>query len=568
MLGIPATDQPLSNAQFHKMLNPQDVPARLSALHELIEKHQKRQQDPDAVPEPSFSAKYRIRNATGGFVDVEESANLHFDGASGQRTLRGVLRIRHQEQLKPPGEAELSAPNVAMTQEGVHHFGRVGLQHKIEEWIETNAVRQNVFGYILVVGIDRLSLFNEAFGARYADEVIACTGERLAHIIGGSGFVSRIDGDVFGIFCHEAPSNEMAAMAKYVLRNFNEMPLATSVGPIAVGVSVGGVGVDRKSGREAATTLTKAEMAMRAAKAKGRNCFVSYSEAAHHVSDTKLLLESGDQFLRALHENRVKLAFQPVINSKEQRVSFHECLVRLIDENGKLHSAGQFIPAIERLGLGPMVDQFALRMAIQELTMFPDLELSVNVSNLSLTHQDWLRGLVAALRDRPSVAKRLIVEITESAIIDNLDRTMRVVRTLQDLGCRVALDDFGAGYTAFAQLRELDVDIVKIDKSFIRNMDEDHNRLFVKTLQALADGINVETVGEGAETTADATRLAGDGVTHIQGYIYGFPQVERVWLPKDHVYRRIKLESGDGAVAADDQYKELMQDMAGWGLKA
>jgi EAL domain-containing protein (putative c-di-GMP-specific phosphodiesterase class I) len=268
-----------------------------------------------------------------------------------------------------------------------------------------------------------------------------------------------------------------------------------------------------------------------------------------------------------MQENRVKLAFQPVINSKQQKVSFHECLIRLIDEKGKLHSAGQFIPAIERLGLGPMVDQFALRMAIQELTMFPDLELSVNVSNLSLTHQDWLRGLVAALRDRPSVARRLIVEITESAIIDNLDRTTRVVRTLQDLGCRVALDDFGAGYTAFAQLRKLDVDIVKIDKSFIRNMDEDHNHLFVKTLQALADGINVETVGEGAETTADASKLTADGVTHIQGYIYGFPQVERVWLPKDHVYRRIKLEDGDGAIAADDQHRELMQDVMSWGVK-
>jgi EAL domain-containing protein (putative c-di-GMP-specific phosphodiesterase class I) len=103
----------------------------------------------------------------------------------------------------------------------------------------------------------------------------------------------------------------------------------------------------------------------------------------------------------------------------------------------------------------------------------------------------------------------------------------------------VALDDFGAGYTAFAQLKTLDVDIVKIDKCFIRDMDESQNKLFVRTLQSLADGVEVKTVGEGAETLAEARLLAADGVHYVQGYVYGFPQVERVWLPKDHINRKI-----------------------------
>ena len=138
------------------------------------------------------------------------------------------------------------------------------------------------------------------------------------------------------------------------------------------------------------------------------------------------------------------------------------------------------------MGLSRLVDHHALRMAIQELTMFPDLRLSVNVSNLSLNTHDWLRNLVSALRDRPSVAQRLIVEVTESAVINDPTTLKRIVSTLKDLGCRVALDDFGAGYTAFSQLKDLKVDIVKIDKSFIRNINEEHNHLFVRTLKSLA----------------------------------------------------------------------------------
>jgi EAL domain-containing protein (putative c-di-GMP-specific phosphodiesterase class I) len=136
------------------------------------------------------------------------------------------------------------------------------------------------------------------------------------------------------------------------------------------------------------------------------------------------------------------------------------------------------------------------------------------------------------------------------------------VRTIQDLGARVALDDFGAGYTAFAQIKQLDVDLVKIDKQFIRNIGQSENHLFVKTLQSLADGVDIETVGEGVETMTDAKQLIRDGINHIQGYAFGFPSVERVWLPKDHIYRKIVKE--DTAVTkamGDAKRDDLAIDM-------
>ena len=141
----------------------------------------------------------------------------------------------------------------------------------------------------------------------------------------------------------------------------------------------------------------------------------------------------------------------------------------------------------------------------------------------------------------------------------NPEKTKLIVRTLQDLGCRVALDDFGAGYTAFCHLKDLGVDIVKIDKSFIRNIDDEHNHLFVKTLKMLAEGVNVETVGEGAETMAEAKLLTDDGIDHIQGFVYGFPRVERLWLPKDHVHRQISTQKGTMT-----GFSNMEEDIALW----
>jgi len=148
-----------------------------------------------------------------------------------------------------------------------------------------------------------------------------------------------------------------------------------------------------------------------------------------------------------------------------------------------------------------------------------------------LDEPTWLRSLLRQLEGAPEVAERLIVEITETVALKDMTRAISFVRTLQALGARVALDDFGTGHTSFKQIKELGVDIVKIDKGFVRRMGSTKdNRLFVQTLQKLAEGCEVETVGEGAETAHEAEMLQKDGVTYIQGYVYGFPSVERLWL--------------------------------------
>ncbi len=518
---ISKNNNSLSKNAFEKLIHPQDLVERNSFLHSILDSTKENMSDLE------YEISYRIRDVEGNYADVKENGELSWGKDSNHWSFNGVISFDNSKH-------DTDFEHIAL----VSDFGFKGrniLRHEIDKVIDA-AKGDFKKGFILSVGLDRLSYINDTFGSDCADEVINKSGRRLQQIIGNTGTVKRICGDVFGVLFPNSNHEEMPEVAKHIINNFYDNPIITDKAQVRVGVSIGGRTIDdyRKDG---ACFLGNAERAMAAAKKRGRGCFVQYSEDMSVDNKLPNILEIGDRFLKGLHDGRVRLAFQPIMNSGTNDVSFHECLMRLVDEDGTVHVAGKFIPAIEQLGMARLVDQYCMNHAIAELIMFPELKLSVNVTNWTLTDGDWLKGVVQSLRDRPSVAKRMIVEITESVAMDDIQHSIRVIRTLQELGCRVALDDFGAGQTAFSQLNNLGVDIVKIDKSFVRNMKENENHLFIQTLQTLAQGIKLETVAEGAETLDEADILVNDGVTYIQGFAYGFPSLERIWLPKDHIYR-------------------------------
>jgi hypothetical protein len=159
----------------------------------------------------------------------------------------------------------------------------------------------------------------------------------------------------------------------------------------------------------------------------------------------------------------------------------------MIAEDGGIVSAAAFVPGIEQLGFIRLIDRFVLERAVSEVSQHPDCSLAFNISGLTATDHTWLRLLVSLLRDRPDVARQLIIEITETAALHDIAESARFVGTLRELGCRVALDDFGAGFTSFRYMQALDVDIVKIDGSFVRNLAESYdNQIFLRHLVGLA----------------------------------------------------------------------------------
>ena len=184
----------------------------------------------------------------------------------------------------------------------------------------------------------------------------------------------------------------------------------------------------------------------------------------------------------------------------------------------------------ERFGLIRAIDRGVMELAIADLIAHPGLRLSINLSGLTATDPAWLGALESQLRDRRDVAERLIVEITETAAMHDLSQIAAVVDAIKALGCRVALDDFGAGFTSFRHLRSLAVDIVKIDRSFVSGAWRcEESRVFLQTLLGLAKTFGMEAVAEGVEDAEDAVFLTAEGFDCLQGWHIGRPALEPDW---------------------------------------
>lgn len=504
-------------------LNPQDVPFRVKALNMHMAA---------AAPGKYFESEYRLRQMDGSFAWMHEQASILVDKETGSYLVTGTIRRMHQNRTDTK-----TLENLVVYDQLSGAYNRRKLQEMLAARIvDFNASQKT--GKFVTVGIDRLSLFNEAFGADIADAVISGVAQRLDVLVSSeNGILGRLSGDVFGIILPEADDEKVAALATRILSSLCTAPVVTPAGTLRVSVSMGGVCFPFEQ-CSAADVIARSERALQMAKEQGRGCYISYAETEAVRGKYRKWLKTGESFIHALDGNRIALAYQPVVDAKTGKVAFYECLVRMISETGSVMNAGEFIPAVEHLGHSRLLDLYTLKLAVEELKTFPDVTFSINLSAWTLTDPAWLRRLIALLQSHARVAERIIIEITETMAMRDVDMAAEFVDTIRSLGCRVALDDFGAGHTSFSQIKRLGVDIIKIDKYFIKNFRTNHeSQLFVKALQGLADGFRIQTVGEGAETVAEAKMLQEDGVNYIQGYAYGFPSLERSWLPKGHPRR-------------------------------
>lgn len=230
---------------------------------------------------------------------------------------------------------------------------------------------------------------------------------------------------------------------------------------------------------------------------------------------------------RAIAHGRIALALQPVVLARApERIAFHEALVRLIGDDGQVICAGAFIDAVEPTSAGRLLDRAALRLAIAELAATPDLRLAVNLSPLGIGDRDWSAILTAAVARHPTLAERLIVEITERGLGADPAAMRAFLDHWRAQGVAFALDDFGAGSTAYRQLRDFRFDIVKLDGSFSRAVDRDlDQQAFLRTLIPLARHFEAMTVAEAVEGPAEAAFLAGLGIDALQGHHFGAPQI-------------------------------------------
>jgi EAL domain-containing protein (putative c-di-GMP-specific phosphodiesterase class I) len=225
------------------------------------------------------------------------------------------------------------------------------------------------------------------------------------------------------------------------------------------------------------------------------------------------------------------------VEARSRNASFYECLVRMEQDDGQVLLAPDIVPVAEKLGLIRLVDHRVLELVVAELATSPNVRLSLNISPDTTMDPDWSATIESLMRAHPGVAERLIVEITETVAIQDVDDIRGFVTRLKNFGSQIAIDDFGAGYTSFRNLRKLGVDIVKIDGAFVQNIPRSaDDRAFVQTLIDLARRLEIKTVAEWVQDEESAVMLRDWGCDYIQGRLIGLASSQRPWnSPADTV---------------------------------
>jgi EAL domain-containing protein (putative c-di-GMP-specific phosphodiesterase class I) len=298
-----------------------------------------------------------------------------------------------------------------------------------------------------------------------------------------------------------------------------------------VSVTAGGVLAPRH-GRTAAEVLGHAQEALDLAQSAGRGTFRNYVPSVESEARRRENLRQADVIVSALNERRVTMAFQPVVHAGSRELAFRECLVRLSDQDGTEIDAMAILPIAEKLDLVRMIDHRVLELTASELRSDSALRCSLNVSASTVHDPVWIASFAAEMRG--GVGERLIVEITESAAIRDVEATRCFVARVKAAGCKVAIDDFGAGYSSFRNLRRLGVDMVKIDGSFVANLEyAPDDRAFVRALLELARELGLETVAEWVQSEEAAAMLIGWGCDYFQGALTGLaatrPGIETIF---------------------------------------
>ena len=470
-----------------------------------------------------FDCEYRLRDAEGGFAWVHERGHALRDDAGRPQRMFGVIRAIGDRTARQSWLEQLASYD-----ELTGHFNRTRLREAVDRALAA-ASRSPGQAMFLAVGVDGMADINKAVGTAAADTVLIEIGRRLDSCVRVSDHIGRLGGDRFGIVLAHCPDEHAARAAEKILAGVRDAPIPTEKGEVLASVSIGGTALSGEN-LTSYDVITRAEAALADAKRAGRDCFVQYRTSAEQRERQQRSAAIGEAVKSALRQDRVGLAFQPVVCARTGAVAYHECLLRVRDAGDGLVPAGDFVKEIEQLGFIRLIDRHILDKAVAEARAYPGVTLGFNVSALTAADRPWLRALNAQLRGSPDLAHRLVVEITETAALYDIEETARFVAALRRAGCRVALDDFGAGHTSLQHLHSLAVDTVKIDSSFIRNIAScPESRVFLRHLLGLAQGFGFTTVAEGVETEAEAEILRLEGVDYLQGHHYGRATVEPPW---------------------------------------
>jgi diguanylate cyclase (GGDEF)-like protein/PAS domain S-box-containing protein len=468
-----------------------------------------------------FILEYRIIRADGGIAWVYEKGQgvfgpdgevLWLDGAIFDITERKLL----QEELARQAfyDSLTGLANRALFDDRVQH----ALAH---------AGRRGLRLAVLLLDLDGFKIINDSLGHQAGDQVLVMVAQRLKACCRMSDTVARLGGDEFAVLLEEDVDEEAATGVATRLLEILREPFLVKGREMTVGGSIG-IAIHEEASASTEDLLRDADAAMYCAKSRGRDRYELFEPSMH--TRAVQLFELNADLQKGLDQEQFVVHYQPILDLEAERLQGVEALVRWQHPERGLLPPDDFIPVAEQSGLIVPLGTWVLREACRQVRAwreeFPDRSpsLSVNLSPRQLYEPDLVAQVRAVLDETGFDPGGLILEITEGALLQGVEETKRKLADLKQLGVRLAIDDFGNGSTTLAYLSEFPVDILKIDRSFIRGMrDNPEGRILVQAILDLARALHLDTVAEGIEMQDQRTELMDSGCTSGQGFFFAKP---------------------------------------------
>jgi diguanylate cyclase (GGDEF)-like protein/PAS domain S-box-containing protein len=376
---------------------------------------------------------------------------------------------------------------------------------------------------VLYLDLDRFKGVNDTLGHPVGDELLKVVAERLRHSVRETDTVARVGGDEFAVIQTDVGEPMDTALLARRLGEAVRAPYDLAGHAVLVDTSIG-IALAPSDGVEPDGLLKAADMALYGAKADGRGTYRFFEAGMDMRMKARRELEIA--LRQALAAGQFDLHYQPQVNVDDRRITGCEALLRWNHPERGMISPAEFIPVAEEIGLIIPLGEWVLRKACIDAAQWPDdVRIAVNLSPIQVTNQNLVPVVVSALATAGLSARRLEIEITESVLMRNTEKTMATLHQLRELGVHISMDDFGTGYSSLSYLRKFPFDKIKIDRSFISGLPDDNESIaIVRAVAGLAQNLNMIATAEGVETTQQLEAVRALGCVEMQGYLFSPPR--------------------------------------------
>jgi diguanylate cyclase (GGDEF)-like protein len=398
---------------------------------------------------------------------------------------------------------------------------------------------------VLLLDLDHFKTINDTLGHPVGDELLKAVAARLQQCVGETGTVGRLGGDEFGVLQIRIQHPSDTAALAVQIQQAVSAPYELNGHHLLINVSIG-IALSPDEGLDADSLLRNADIALYGAKASGRGSYKFFEKAMDDRMKLQRVLELDLRM--ALEQGEFELHYQPILNLETDTICGCEALLRWNHPTRGQIPPAEFIPLAEDTGLIAGIGEWVLRTACAAAATWPDdIRVAVNVSPVQLHGDGLLDAVLDALHGTGLAPHRLEIEITEAILMRNNETTLDTLQRLRKLGIRIAMDDFGTGFSSLSYLRRFPFDKIKIDQSFVQGLSETpESGAIVRTVAKLAASFRMTTTAEGVETDLQRRVVKASGCTEMQGYLFSRPRTAAAIVQLLHLHSPKKRRTRTG----------------------